>query len=55
MHQTVEQGRLTLERLTTDFGPAIAKLVESTTRLDIIGNFHQQGTIGSGATIGKPA
>ncbi|MEE4377880.1 MAG: GTP diphosphokinase [Candidatus Competibacteraceae bacterium] len=43
LHQTVEQGRLTLERLTKDFGPAIAKLVESTTRLDIIGNFHQQG------------
>jgi GTP pyrophosphokinase len=43
LHQALEQGRLNIKQVTADFGTAIAQLVDSVSRLDIVGSFHQQG------------
>lgn len=43
VHQAVEQGRLTIQKVASEFGLPIAQLVDSSARLDVIGSFHQQG------------
>ena len=43
LHDAVATGRVKLQALETEFGPTIARLVESIARLDAIGDLHQSG------------
>jgi GTP pyrophosphokinase len=43
LHEPVTEGRMTLRGVEELFGPAVARLVDGVSRLNLIGDLHQQG------------
>ena len=44
LHDVVEDTDISLDRIRTDFGPVIARLVDGVTRMERIGDFQQSAT-----------